>query len=118
MDRHAIQLNKGKRNNKMNVYKIKELNEHIIRKKPNYDSLGIQLREASSTQQFTPRTIGFESLNAKFDTQFDTGCESALSTTFMTQLDSISFERSEPHNQAFSYFFVCHKLRSARIQNN
>ncbi len=45
--------------------KIKELNEHIIRKKPNYDSLGIQLREASSTQQFTPRTIGFESLNAK-----------------------------------------------------
>lgn len=44
---------------------IKALNNHLIKKKPQYDSIGLHIREASSTQQFMPRTMGYNSLNAK-----------------------------------------------------
>ena len=45
--------------------KIKILNDHLIYKKPQYDSIGQHIIEASSTHQFQPRIVGYTSLNAK-----------------------------------------------------
>ena len=44
--------------------RVTELNEHLINKKPAYDRIGTDLRLASSTQQFEPRTMGYASFNA------------------------------------------------------
>ncbi|MAD97154.1 MAG: hypothetical protein CMB99_07510 [Flavobacteriaceae bacterium] len=65
-----LQINRGDLEDMIKIAeerlkKVEEINEHIIRRKPEYDSLGFELREASSTLQFTPRTIGNESLKAK-----------------------------------------------------
>lgn len=47
------------------LQEIVELNDHLIKQQPLYDSLAIDLRGASSTEQFTPRVTGYESLKAK-----------------------------------------------------
>ena len=44
--------------------KVVKLSDHLIYKKPSYEQLGFDIREASSTQQYEPRTVGYESLKS------------------------------------------------------